>query len=320
MPRPSDQERSNKSDRTASVSDASEEWRERRQRGGRAGNMFFTLLARSGRFGLFFVPFFLFWVALYFVLAAPTARRASFDLARRLGRRSLLARLAFAFRHFYGFGRSLIDRIAILSGKDDLYTFTSHGHEHIDRALEQGNGVVLLTAHLGNWEVMAQVLSGMEANVTLVMYDGVQPDLRRTIEDMAQGRAFRVLFTDGSPSSAAAILSALADGDVVGLMGDRVLAGRSALVPFLGGRARFPVGSYAVAAAAKAPLMHVFAVREGSRRYAFHGFPADLLEFGDRRNKQPDLDRWAAAFAARVEEFVRRYPEQWGNLFSVWEA
>ncbi|MBN1443964.1 MAG: hypothetical protein JXA90_14740, partial [Planctomycetes bacterium] len=86
-----------------------------RARGGRLGNLFFAVLARRGALGP--ARFFIFWVALYFLAAAPAARRASMDLARRLGAgRTRWRRLAFAFRHFFTYGTLLFDRAAILSG------------------------------------------------------------------------------------------------------------------------------------------------------------------------------------------------------------
>ncbi len=300
---------------------AEQEWQRRRPRGGRAGNLFFLLLARSGRVGLALIPFFLFWVALYFVLAAPAARRASFELADRLGRGGSPARrLWFALRHFYGFGRLLVDKLAILNGNAALYRFDSPGREVLQAALAQGKGAVLLTAHVGNWEIMAQVLRGLGARVTLVMYDNAPPELKATLERMAAGRAFRVLTTDGSPQAAAGILAALAEGDAVGLMGDRLMAGRGVRAPFLGDEVELPLGPYLLAQAARAPLLHVFALRTGRRRYAFFAHDPGPIAYTDRRHKEPDHARWARDFAAQLERVVREHPFQWGNLYSVWQA
>jgi predicted LPLAT superfamily acyltransferase len=206
-----------------------------RERGGRFGNRFFAFLVRRG--GLRLTPFFVFWVALYFLVAAPRARRASFELADRVGRGGgLFRRLWFAWRHLYTFGTLLIDRSAILGGQTRGYTFTEHGKEIL---LEHGRagGVVLVTAHLGSWSVMGHLLRDAGKPVTLVMHDAVQPRMRRAMEELTRGRAFRILYTEGSPDSAARILDALRAGELVGIMGDRCLAGEGAAVPFLGGTA-----------------------------------------------------------------------------------
>jgi predicted LPLAT superfamily acyltransferase len=270
---------------------------------------------------LIVAPWFLLYVALYFVLFAPAARRASGELARRVGRGSTaVGRWWFCFRQFFAFGQLQVDRVALLGGHRSLFAVRSVGREHLRAALAEGRGAILVTAHLGNWEVLAQTLSGTGARVTLVMHDGVAPQLRATLEALSRGRAFRVLFNDGSPAAAAAVLAALRAGDVVGLMGDRVQAGEAAAVDLLGAPAPFPVGPYALAAVSGAPLLHVFTERLGFRRYQVTAFPPQTLRFTGRRRRREDLARWAQAFATRLEPFLRRRPEQWGNLYSLWEA
>jgi len=289
-----------------------------RERGGRLGHLFFAFLVRHG--GLALTPFFVFWVALYFVVAAPEGRRASFDLADRVGRGgTLLRRLRFALRHFYTFGTLLVDRFAILGGQVDRYRFREHGRPIMEDAAREGNGIVLVTAHIGNWTIMGHLLDDLGKTVTLVMHDAIQPEMRETMEKLARGRAFRVLHTDGSPASAAEIMEALERGEFVGMMGDRLLAGEGVAVDFLGGRARFPVGPYAIAASAGVPVIHVFGTRSGSRRYDFHARSVGVLRYADRRRKAPELARWAQDFAATLEGLVRAQPEQWGNLYPFWE-
>jgi predicted LPLAT superfamily acyltransferase len=288
------------------------------QRGGRLGNLFIVMMVRT-RFGRAVAPFFLFWTALYFLVAAPKARSASFDLARRVGRGDTLAsRLRFAFMHFSTYGATLFDRMAMLSSTEDLFRFDKHGEEAIAAALESGRGAVLLASHFGNWELMAQCLTGLSAPTTMVMYDGVQPQVKEALSKLAEKRSFEVLFTDGGPVSAAGILSALNRGHLVGMMADRTLAGRSVGARFLGDVAQFPVGPYSIAAAARVPTFQVFAVRRGRGRYSFHGFPMGVLQYRDRRRKNDDFERWAGVFAQRLEEFTREHPEQWGNFFDFW--
>ncbi|MCA8954776.1 MAG: hypothetical protein KDC87_01810 [Planctomycetes bacterium] len=285
-----------------------------RPRGG-AGNAFFVGLVRRG--GLWLAPFFLFWVALYFLVAAPAARRASFDLARRLGR----ARWWFAFRHFFTFGMLLLDRVAILgAGQADRFRIEFHGEDLLRAALAEGHGLVLLTAHLGNWEAMGHLLTRLERPFYMVMYPTAAAGEQARMADLARDRSFEILHSDGSPAAAAAILGALRAGGIVGMMGDRVVAGDAVEVPLLGAPVPLPAGAYAVSAAAAAPLAHVFAVRLGWRRYAFHAFRTAPLRYTDRRAKRADLARWAGEFAARIEQFLVRYPYQWGNLFPFWEA
>jgi len=288
----------------------------RKERGGRWGHGFFALVLRSG--GLALTPFFLFWTVLYFLIFSPAGRRASCEFADRVGQGgSGWRRLRFAYRHFFGLGTTLIDRLAILRGYGN-FKYEYSGTPALVAAGEAGRGAVLVTGHVGSWEVMGHLLADRGWPVTLVMHDAVQPKMKETIERMAEGRAFNVLWTDGSAASAAAILDALSRGEMVGMMGDRLLAGDGARVPFLGGEVEFPVGPYALAAAAEAPVFHVFAVRTGKRRYAFHALEAGIPRYSSRKQRAADLARWAGAFATNLETYARTYPAQWGNFFSIW--
>jgi predicted LPLAT superfamily acyltransferase len=288
-----------------------------RTRGGKFGNRFFFALARH-RATAALAGFFLFWVALYFLIVTPHARRVSFALARRTGQgASAWRRLLFARRHFRMYATLLFERLLILQGDMHGFRFERHGEDALTHALDRG--AVILTAHLGNWEIMGQMLSRTERPVTFVMYDGVQPELKATLEAMQQGRAFEVLHTDGSPGAAAAMLAALGEKRLVGMMGDRALGGKSAAVPFLGATLRIPLGPFALAAAAHAPVLYAFAFREGSRHYSLHAIRAAEPHEASPEKRSVALERRAADYARCLEAFVLAYPTQWGNFFPFWE-
>jgi predicted LPLAT superfamily acyltransferase len=174
---------------------------------------------------------------------------------------------------------------------------------------------------------MGHLLTRLDAPFCMVMLDTVTEELRATLAAMTRDRSFRVLYSDGSPATAAAILAELRAGAMVGMMGDRVVAGGSVPVPFLSGTAEFPVGPYLLAAAAGAPLIQVFAIRRGWRRYSFHAVtqlaPAMVGgggSAGGRRQRRRELAAAAAGFAAELEQVVRAHPHQWGNFYDFWAA
>ena len=286
-----------------------------RTRGGRFGHAIFAALIRSPLYRL--APVLLFFVSFYYVFASPRGTRASFDLADRLGLGgSLWRRFRFAWRHNRMFGTLLIDRYSILSGFAHRYEI-ERPPKSVLEPLQRKRGMLFLSAHLGCWEAMAHLLAREEtAPIHLVMHTGLQAELRGLLES---SRAFRVLATDGSPSSAAAIVQTIRDGEIVAMMGDRRFLDEGVEVEFLGATARLPIGPYAIAAAARAPVFLTFAVRTGRRRYRFLTEELGELRYSDRSNKRADHVRWAQRFAHRVEELLRAYPTQWGNFFPFWD-
>jgi len=285
-------------------------------RGGRLGNAFLATLIRSPLYRL--TPFLLFFIAFYFIFVSPRGKRASYELAARLGRGgSPWRRFFFLWRHNYIFGTLLVDRLAIVSGKGNRYRFVRPDPALVD-PIREGRGMIFLTAHLGSWDMMGQMLAVERSiAVNLVMHVGVQPEIRAMLE---RGRQFKVIEADGSPATAAALLDVLGNGEMVAMMGDRIHEGEGIDVEFLGGTIRIPVGPFALAAMARVPLVHAFAVRDGARRYRFIADPVGELRYTDRRHKQNDHRRWAQAYASRLEALVRKYPFQWGNFYSLWET
>ncbi|MEM7260592.1 MAG: hypothetical protein AAF488_01285 [Planctomycetota bacterium] len=288
-------------------------WRQR-ARGGRFGNGTFAWLARS-RIGLALTPLLLFFVVLYFCFAAPKARRASFRFADQVGRGgSWWRRWLFAFRHFWTFGVLQVDRLAVLAGQDDLYALESDIDAAILAAHAEGRGVILQTAHLGNWQMTLHLLGQLGVHATAVMVDTVGDAVKEALARLEAERAFSVIYSDGSPNSAAAILAALQRGDVVGIMGDRLFGGEGVPVEFLGEPATLPVGGYVLSVVSGASLFHCFSCRIAHRRYRLLAQDVGRLKYPDRRRKREALQGWAQEFADRLGEVAEEYPTQWGNF------
>src|ERR1700740_1349129 len=119
-----------------------------RMRGGAGGVRFFlTALRWLGlplSYALLVPP------AIYFSSASPDVA-ATMDYHRRVfGPQPWWKRRWLVFRHFFSFGRALIDRTVVLAGMVRRFTFSFDGEEHLRAAVAEGRGVLLLTAHVGN--------------------------------------------------------------------------------------------------------------------------------------------------------------------------
>jgi len=291
-----------------------------RSRGGVVGNWIFVTLVRL--FGLRPAYVLLAFVALYYVAFAPRARRASDDFRLRagFGGRAWPRRLWGAWRHFFTFGQLLLDRVAIISGPPGRFQFRFEGEDHIRTALAQGSGAVIVSAHFGNWEVAGHLLGRIGSPVNVVAYRGEAAHVRRLFENVLRDRAFSLIEADGSPETGLAIMAALGRGELVALHGDRLLDGPGVRVPFLGAPASFPAGPHVVAAVSGAPMLHAYAIREGTHRYRFFAHPPEHLEFDSRATRDERIRQWTEHYASRLEAQVRRHPLQWCNFYPFWDA
>jgi predicted LPLAT superfamily acyltransferase len=285
-------------------------------RGGRWGIWFFITALRILGLRLTYllsVP-----PAIYFSFASPDVA-ATMDFHRRIfGPLPWWKRRWYVFRHFFSFGRALIDRTAILAGNKKKFTFSFDGEKHLRSALAEGRGVLLLTAHVGNWEAGGQLLSRLDTPITVTGFDNEMPKIRALLDSAANAR-FRLLPLTGSPTDIIPLVAALRRGEVVAMLGDRTYGSPSAHLPFLGGPAAFPVGAYVMAAIAGAPLMHAFSLRERGGHYRFFGFPPQHLELPARNERDDYLKECAAEYTRNLEAVIRRDPFQWYNFYPFWE-
>ncbi len=114
-------------------------------------------------------------------------------------------------------------------------------------------------------------------------------------------------------------MAALARGEVVAMHADRMVGDDGVRVDFLGSPARLPTGPFAVAALSGSPLVHAFAMREGTYRYHFYAYPPERLAFGGREDRAEVLRQAVERFVERLERKLRDYPFQWHNFYPFWE-
>lgn len=288
-----------------------------RSRGGYFGNWFFVWLIRL--LGLRSAYAWLVFVAAYFTVSSPRAYRASTDYLRRvLGPKPWWRRPPLVYRHFFSFGVTLLDRLAVVMGRHRM-TCVFEGEERFREFLDQGKGIILLGAHVGGWEIAGHLLGRFGIPVNLVVLEKERENLRRLFDRALEGKQFRILTADENPLRSVPIMAALRRGEMVGLHGDRVFGGAGLTVPFLGGEARFPIGAYHLAAVTGAPIFQVFAVRERIGQYRFFTFPARFVPRNTVRRNPAVLRECVEEYAQRLESVLRRYPYQWYNIYGFWE-
>lgn len=285
-------------------------------RGGRWGIWFFItalrLLGRRITYALT-VP-----CAVYFSFASPDIA-ATMDYHRRIfGRVPWWKRRWLVFKHFLSFGIALIDRTAILAGQTRNFSFSFDGENHVREMLAEGNGVLLLTAHLGNWEAAGQLLTRLDVPINVTGFDNETTEMRDLLTRSSDVK-FRLLPLTGSPTDVIPLVAALRRGEVVAMLGDRTYHSPALPVNFLGAPTAFPIGAYVMAAMANAPLVHVFSLREPGGHYHFFGFPPLRPQMPPHHERDAYLQQCATHFAANLESVLRRDPLQWYNFFPFWE-
>ncbi len=289
-----------------------------RTRGGVFGNWFFITVCRT--LGLRVAYFFLIGVAAYFLLASRQGYRSSADYLQRLrGPLPFFRRVASVYRHFYSFGMMLLDRIVILGGREDRFTYAYEGEEHVRRALADGKGLILLASHAGNWEAAAHLLKRYDVPCHVAGFENEIGPIRRMMENATAGRHVRWIDTRGAFEHSVEILAALRRNEIVALLGDRGVGQTLVEAPFLGAPAAFPAGPFLLAALSGATILQAHVFREKGFRYRFVGLHAERLALPPRGERQAFLESCVRGYVGRLESLVRQYPYQWYNFYPFWD-
>ncbi len=241
---------------------------------------------------------------IYHILGEGASREEAVRLARRTFRR---------------YAQYLIDLICTSRMSEEELRGLISGVSNegaITRALEGGKGAILLTAHLGNWELGGMILKALHLPVNIVYFPdriwGVEKSRRKYRERKGVGQ----LAIDGSPFSLVFMMAALRRNEIVCLQGDRNYGRRGVKVDFFGAPVSFPPGPVVLAMTSKAPLIPIFIIQDDGRGYRFLvEEPVPVQETGHR---QQDIRENLGRVARVLEEYLEKYPDQWFNYVSYW--
>src|SRR4029077_21212385 len=187
--------------------------------------------------------------------------------------------------------------------------------EQFRAALAEGRGLVVPTAHFGGWDIGARFLSDLGRPVHLVGAPAAKPTTREFLHRLRKRFGFNIIYSGRSIFTALPVRQALCRNEVVGMQIDPWASSRGACeIDFCGRSAPFQTGPFVIARVARAPLIPVFTVRTGVRRYQ--------MRIAGRFDPRSAADE-AAAFEATIrfyERLVRDQPAQWLLFDYVWPA
>ena len=250
--------------------------------------------------------------------AMPRERRAVRRNLERITGRTGAAACLLAFRLFYNFSKFMVGYTDLVGRRPEEMRLRVEGGEEVTRRFEallaEGRGLIVLTLHLGNWEMGLAHLAGLGPPVSVVLRQEESEGAR--FEAAARERAgVRVVPSGESAWNGLDLLLALRRGEIVAIQGDRPFGPLLDRVDLFGAPVDLPSGPFALAQASGAPILAVGVPIRGHDRYRI------ILEGPLRVAPGPEGARAGLeAFARVIERFVRAWPTQWFNFYEVWGA
>ncbi len=171
-----------------------------------------------------------------------------------------------ALATFMNLGISIVEVCRLYHGKgDDLIdSMVVHGLEHFHHAKEKGNGVLCVSGHCGNWELISLSFKRyLDENVWAIARKQNNPYLNSIVEKMRMGFGNKVIY---NKSALRPILSVIKNKGVIGMLADQaVFEDNGALIEFLGRKAWANKAPVVIAHKTGVPIVPVFGHRENNR-------------------------------------------------------
>ena len=193
--------------------------------------------------------------------------------------------------------------------------FKIDGYHHIKKAYEKGKGVLVLTAHFGNWELLSVVGAMIKFPISIVVRPLDFKPLDHFIFNLRTRFGGKII---PKQRSIRTIIRSLDRGELVLLLMDQNVDWyEGVFVDFMGHRACTNKGLALLALKTGAPVVPVFMVREKSGFRAEFGPEIFTVKTGD---KQKDIEINTREYNRVIENFIRRYPDQWFWVHHRWKT
>ncbi len=218
---------------------------------------------------------------------------------------------------FRNLGENLFEDLCIpkLSRRNIDRYVKINGLEIVEKALSQKRGFIALSAHFGNWELLAGYfgLKGYPVNVMARRLRYEKYD--KYLNDMRRRMGVNVIYRDDSPKT---ILRTLKDGNSLAILADQDISSIDGVfVDFFGRPAYTPTAPVVLALATAVPIIPMFIVRERSGHRIYVEEPLELEITG---NKDSDIKVNTEKWSKVVESYISRYPSQWVWIHDRWRT
>ncbi|MBP3227407.1 MAG: acyltransferase [Bacteroidaceae bacterium] len=248
------------------------------------------------------------------------SRKGYRAIYRYFRRRHLMGRWE-AFRHtclnHYRFGQVILDRFAAYGGRQ--FHFEIDGNETFQHLLGSEGGFIVLSCHVGNYELAGYTFRSSGKRYNALVFPKEAAVVMKNRQRLLSGNNIRMIPVRDDMEYVFQVSNALADGEVVSVPCDRLFGSpRFVECDVLGGRARLPLGPFAMAIQRGVPAVSVFVMKETVYSYKVFVRPLELQYDASVLRPREKAAVLAQCFADELGRILGQYKEQWFNYYDFW--
>ncbi len=255
----------------------------------------------------------LIFVAFYYFITAYSSNKSIYEYFRYRLNFSVFKSILSVYKSYYTFGQALIDKTAINAGLRNKYTYEFDGIKLLRNLLNQKQGGILISAHVGNFEVAEHFFADIDfdCQINLVTTDLERNVIKEYLESISKKPSVKFILIQEDLSHIFEINNALSRNELICFTGDRYFEGNKTMSEvLLGKQAYFPAGPFSIASRLKVPVAFVYVMKEKKLHYHLYARQANF--------KHRDANALLKEFCVNLETIVKKYPYQWFNYFDFW--
>lgn len=303
-------------------------WSKMKERGSMLGIEVLVFIYKV--FGKGFFKICLTPVMFYFYLTGTNARHATwyyldnFHSSQNQPTKKGWLKFKEGFKLFFSFGLSILDKFDAWLGKvniDDIEIVNEEAYQQLLNA----NGAVIFSAHLGNMEVCRAIFSNGEhkRKLNVITYNAHTPSFNNFLKKVNADAAINFIHINNfGPDDTIKLKQKIEDGEAVVIFADRTSVNNPNSVnfaPFLGEKAPFAKGPFALATVMDCPVFTMFCIKENGCYRTYIDKFADPIKV-KRQQRNEYFNELTTRFANSLEKHVLLAPYQWYNFFNFWHT
>lgn len=249
------------------------------------------------------------------VLVVNPSRKTSYHYFRNILRLGRTRSAWMVYVNHCRFAEVVIDKFAMYAGKP--MQVTVKGQEHFDTLSQGDEGFVMLSSHIGNYEIAGYSLVSARKVIHPVVYAGEKESVMASRMSLFNQTNVRMILMRSDMSHLFEIDKALSGGEIVSFPTDRLHgSARTVTHDFLGKPASFPLGPFSVATMRGLNVLAVNTMKEGWTRYHVYVTP---LAYDRQQSRKEQIAQLSKSYIGELEHHLHNHPSQWFNFYEFWQ-
>ena len=227
---------------------------------------------------------------------------------------------AISRRCFQNFGLGMIEMVYFMShAKNVKEKVICEGLEHFDQAVKEGKGVVVVTAHFGNFPLMMLFMAAQGYKVNSIIRSARDEKMNAFLHRKRQELGVNTVYAIPRKTCVTQSINALRNNEVLFIPMDQNFgSGKGVFVDFFGQKAATATGPVIFSLRTQAPIIPMFIVRQADNRHKIIIEKPLKIEKGS--DERETVKENIARITQIIEQYIRRYPHEWGWMHRRWKS